>query len=222
MRNGHARALVLSLVLIVAVFVGAFALSSQARQVPVLRTLDEPGPTGIEADEPLYPGLIDNETLAISRSLALFPPEHNPHGAIARLVSRYTYEIWASGPGPTPPPSMQDWSWADPTSPVWLVAVLGDDVTTADLVTSPVGPTELDFDPRPAEGAAFAWDAGSGLLLGVIGLSPTLIPGGDYAYLAALSNEPLAIVPATEIPTLCAVQPDATCTPEPTQAPATP
>jgi hypothetical protein len=135
---------------------------------------------------------------AISRSLELFPPGHNPHGEITRLISQEVLDQWRG----------VRTNFDLPQAPAWLVGILGDNLTVGDFAPGGIE------DTRPVEGAYYAGDANSGELMGEAVLGPQWPQ--NYASLAALVEQPFQIAPATPEPS---VTPLPTCTPGPSPTP---
>jgi hypothetical protein len=158
-----------------------------------------------------YPDPIYNELDVITRSLALFPTDHNNNSEIARLITRYDFDAWyeETTSFPTAAPTEFDWSDVSPDAPVWLVAILGDDLTTADVVQMPAGQTAADTSGTT--GAYYAWDANTGEVLGIGALEDS----GPQSYDSIsnlLSVATLTVAPATEPPTHSAKTPGPTWT----------
>ena len=139
-----------------------------------------------------YPDPLYTPSDAIARSLQDFPPGHEPHSEVARLVSVATLEDWSGG-------GRSGWP---PTTAAWLVAVLGESLTAQDV-------EPLFGRADPVEGAYYAWDANSGVQVAG-GLLGGRYPA-TYVSIVALRSESLAIHPATQVPTI-----EATARPTPT------
>jgi len=141
----------------------------------------------------------------VSLSLKFFPEGKNPHGMVTRLVTMDQVYQWTSGS--QSPSSPQD------LSPMWVVAILGDDITDYDL-RKPFGGTldvEATPSPSPAAGAPildplvgmlFIWDANSGDIITIYPLVSSNSAYGveeiTYDSALALPNMPLVISAATE------------------------
>ncbi len=161
-------------------------------------------------ETPEFPNPILTAQEAISRSLALFPSSANPHGEVARLLTFNDLDQWRRGSSPG----------TAPQSPAWLVGILGDNLTMFGLTLPRMGyaglsdpqlppdiATEAPASDWPVEGAFYAWDANSGILVGEGVLSdPALVLGSyqSYASLVALPSNPLPISSATPYPTMTA------------------
>jgi hypothetical protein len=67
-----------------------------AATVPFLRDRPSPSPSAVWTETPTtsVPGVISNAAEAITRTLNVFPPGHDPSNAIARLLSRRSLEYW--------------------------------------------------------------------------------------------------------------------------------
>jgi hypothetical protein len=149
-------------------------------------TTAQSNPTPTATDEPVatftpdFVDVMDSETDAITRSLNRFPDGANPHGAIARLVPLATLRTWSG---------IVEFDFADHV-PVWITAVLGDNMQFKHVVRLPGVQSE---DSRAIAGAWYAWDANSGDLIAE-GALITLTP---YADLQQLTSQSMSIMPAT-------------------------
>lgn len=141
------------------------------------------------------PGLdpIYSESEAEARSLEMFPAGHAPSTPATRLISHGSLEEqWlhvATGPGVL--------SW-HANHPVWLVGILGTDLTV-DIATGSLGIPGVTGggDTRSVDGIYYAWDANSGSLRS----AGPLMAGSPRSYVAlqALQDESLTIVKATQV-----------------------
>ena len=84
-----------------------------------------------------------------------------------------------------------------PSSPIWVVGILGEGLTLGDTLAFP-GEMAVD-DPEPVDGAFFLWDANSGAMVS----SGALSTGSRFQYLdlIQLNDEALTILHATAVPT---------------------
>lgn len=135
---------------------------------------------------------------AITKSLQLFPANHNAHGVVAKLISFQTFSQQWLGP-------QYQVGGASPTDAVWLVGILGDNLIVGDtLALGPaevIGITPAQADPRPAEGMYCAFQAGSGGRLAT-GALIVNSPMRSYNLLQALPTEVVPIVRPTIDPQL--------------------
>jgi hypothetical protein len=173
---------------------------------PTSSTLAYPGietvsPVPAEIYEPPLPTAepMSSANAAIEASLEMFPGQARE--PIARLVSARTLLQWTDYSALSPPEKTQvaadlpeNERLPDPDKPVWLVAILGTDLTVGEILGSTAPGGDEDY-PAPAEGAYYAWDANSGDLKEV-GALP-LGSAWTYASIAALSHEDIPIVRAT-------------------------
>jgi len=130
---------------------------------------------------------------AVTKSLQLFPANHNPHSAIVKLISFQTFSQQWAGPE-------YQIGGASPTDAVWLVGILGDNLIVGDTLalgpTEVIGITPAEADPRPAEGMFCAFQAGSGGRLAT-GALIVNSPMRSYNLLQALPTEVVPIVRPT-------------------------
>jgi len=146
---------------------------------------------------------------AISESLKLFPPQHNPHDIVARLVPYATVDAWRGS-------SSFDVS---PDGPAWVIGISGDNLSAADVMNAHApGGLDSSASQRHVDGAFYVWDARSGLLstVGVLHDSGTR----SRASLSALESVSMTIVPADDAvipvwPTVTPVTPGVPPPPDP-------
>jgi hypothetical protein len=160
-----------------------------------------PGPAEPDRAHLTNPYVVWSAEDAIALSLDEFPPDRNPHGAVARLIREDRLEDWAG------------W-WTVGSSgdaPMWLVAILGDNLTEGDYVISEGMTDGADPmpDPTPIEGIFYAWDANAGHQVASGALMANSLM--SYASVVSMPQDPLEIQPATPKPTL---DPNATPDPE--------
>lgn len=164
---------------------GDSSMQSQPESGTLLGQLDPtPTPTpGIYYGEPL---LTTQE--AISQTLLRFPEGHQPHSEIARLISKPTlYSVWFEGD--SLPSDSEEMSW-----PVWLVGVLGNDLTLGDTLDFPSG-TGVVTDTTPVDGMYYVWEANTGYPVAAGGLISTTYR--SYDTLVSILDEPVPIVQPT-------------------------
>lgn len=123
---------------------------------------------------------------ALDRSVDRFPEGTSPHGELVRLVSCQTFSDTIRTLSP---------SW-EPHVPLWVVAMLGDDLTVNDVLDSPVPPGDANDEDPAAIGAYYVWDANSGQLAAEFAITDY----ERYSQLAALQDEALHIAAATKPP----------------------
>lgn len=195
----------LVLVLTVVTTLGILALlinRSERKAPPTAQGSGTPTPTWEPTSTPAFPQPIFTSEDAIARSLVLFPEGHNPHDMVARLITHRTYQQWLLAPGPADPEPTQEWMPPEfhPDHPLWLVGVLGDNLTDVDVMSLSAPQEFLPPTPSLVPGAFYAWDANSGIEAGFGTL--TTQPGQDHASIVALVDEGVQIVPATEAPAI--------------------
>ncbi|MEO8342015.1 MAG: hypothetical protein ABI604_20345, partial [Nitrospirota bacterium] len=108
-------------------------------------------------------------------------------------------------------PPAEEWtSYNNTQGPLWIVAILGDDLTPIIVMHPPPG-VEIT-DDREADGAFYAWDANSGRLM----QEGAFIHGAPHSYasLVALPTSNASIASATPWPT----EPPITPLPSPTMS----
>lgn len=138
--------------------------------------------------EPLY-----SSTEAISKTLFYALDGHGYHGFQTRLILRN--DILTYWYGSTDVELVSQF----PTSPIWLVGMLGSGLVVSDTLRLPGG-TSLSDDPTPVEGLYVMWDANSGDIV----MTGPLETGSLYTYdmILAMPNRQLTILHATAIPGL--------------------
>jgi len=165
----------------------------------------QPTPTFFATSTPSYPRPIFTAAEAISRSLELFPPGGAPQNTVARNISHRTFGEWLDGPAYWE--DRDPWQPGEfhPDHPVWLVGILGNNLTDNDIIAIAVPGEFLSPPAVPVPGAFYAFDANSGLEAGFGAL--TTAPSEDFASIAALPTEAATVVPATEVPRVGAPSP---------------
>jgi len=146
---------------------------------------------------------------AIGRTLARFPPELDPHGETALLVTREELAYWSNDGASSADIPTPDRHAPSSHGPLWVVAVLATNLTPAVLMPG------MMTDSRPADSAYFAWDANSGRLYeeGV----PVRGQHQTYATLIALPTTDAPIRAATAVPMNPPVTPEPTASLSPPQ-----
>lgn len=186
--NNSTRFLSWLSVLVILVFASILALTQNRNSSVVIESAQGPTktpdvtPTGF-----VHP--IWTAQHAITRSLEAFPDGFTPAGTHAVLITRSTLDIVWLGDS-----SVQ----GDPTAAIWLVGVQANGITANDVLgysdREPFG-TGTPLPQIPAEGAFYAWDAGSGDIV----VEGALVAGSQYSYLnlIAVQGETPSIITAT-------------------------
>lgn len=123
---------------------------------------------------------IFTESEAIDRALELFPNNHSPNGMTARLVTLDTVNHLTNTDG----------SDFQPHVPVWLVAVLGVNLTMSDAIDIPGVEPANQTSPI---GIYYVFDANSGEVI-IVG---AITNQTGYNTIANLQMQPLPIASAT-------------------------
>lgn len=182
-----------------AVLVAMLTLVLKASDSDSARTIDHISDTDTTVPSSYYTDVQDGSlgpildpTDAISRSLVLMPDTANPHSGVAHLMRTATLDdLWFE---------VDHDSSDDQNSPVWIVGVLGEQLTADDVQWGASGsrPPSVPTDIRPVDGVFFVWEASTGYQLA----GGAIADWNDWSYsrISSLPDEVLSISTATPAP----------------------